>query len=210
MKKKLNLFFVEMHKSHHGDLTLHDDHLTDDERNAIHKSMTWYLVFWVLNVLVIIYVIIRLFWVYEAFFVGYIIFNTLALIASIAFLMKYKTWYGGGILTKIILVLFIISTIVFFIVILVVEFAPIDRIAHLKRGHEHWIYTALRIVFFAIPVLHSLCIICLWWQRSAAERRIENELHGTKAKGRLTLSYKPQVDDNERNVFKAVKNHLAK
>lgn len=199
-----------MHKRQdlsHNDLTLFDDRLTDDERKAITHSRILLLVFWVLNVFVVIYLSYRLFYQYESFFVGYVVFSVIALLASLLYACKYNAWYGNNILIFVVLLIFVLLSIVFFIFIAVVEFAPIKEIQHLRRGHGNWVYSALTVALFFIPLVHGLLIVCLWWQRRSAENRI---LSGGKkkkeAKGRIALNYKPQQDDNEKNVFEGIKN----
>jgi len=189
------------------DLTLYDDRLTDDERNSIRKSRNLLLFFWFLNLLVVIYIAYRLISQYESFFVGYVLFSIIALLASLLYAVRYNTWYGHNILIGFILILFILTSIVFFALIIIVEYFPIKELEHLKRGHDHWLYSVLTVISFLIPVLHSLMIICLWWQRSSAEARIARGRKSNKeAKGRLSLSYKPQVDDNEKNLFAGARN----
>ena len=189
------------------DLTLHDDQLTDSERKSIGASRNLLLFFWVLNLLVVIYIAYRLTIQYESFFVGYVLFSVIALIASLVYAVRYNTWYGNNILVGFILLLFILAAIFFFVFIMIVEYAPIAELEHLKRGHDNWLEEALTIITFLVPLLHALMIICLWWQRSSAESRIAASKNPKKqAKGRLSLNYKAQVDDNERNLFEGARN----
>ena len=189
------------------DLTLHDEQLTDAERSSISMSRTLLLFFWFLNLLVVIYIAYRLTVQYEVFFVGYVIFSVIALLASLVYAIRYNTWYGNNILIGFILLLFILAAIFFFIFIMTVEYAPIAELEHFKRGHENWVEEALTIITFLVPLLHALMIICLWWQRSSAESRIAKSKNPKKqAKGRLSLNYKAQVDDNERNLFEGARN----
>lgn len=189
------------------DLTMYDDRLTEDERKALTNSRILLLVFWVLNVFAVIYLSYRLFYQYESFFVGYVVFSVIALVASLLYACKYNAWYGNNILIGFILVLFVLVSIVFFVFIIIVEFVPIKEIQHLKRGHGHWAYSALTVALFFIPLVHSLLILCLWWQRRSAENRIKSGgKPKTEAKGRITLNYKPQVDDNEKSIFQGVRN----
>lgn len=191
----------------HTELTLHDDQLTDDERKAIKNSRSLLLFFWFLNVLVVIYIAYRLTTQYESFFVGYAMFTIIALVASILYALKYNAWYGNNILIGFILLVFVLSAFVFFVFIIVVEYAPIKQLEDLKRGHENWLFAVLTIVTFLVPLLHAMMIICLWWQRSAAESRIAaGKAPKKQAKGRLSLNYKPQVDDGEKNLFSGVRN----
>lgn len=198
-----------MHRSSLNEgLALYDSSLTEEERITIRTAQTYHLLSWLCNFIVIGYVIYRLATEFDSFFMGYVCFSVFALLASIAYWKRYKTWYGRNILIYFILLLFILISFALFALIVTVEFVPIKELQRFRKGHEHWTHITMRISFFFIPVVHSFFIIYLIYVRKKAEHRVLEERGGRKtAKGKLTLTYKPQVDerDMERNPFRGSK-----
>ena len=184
-------------------LTLYDSSLTDEERSRIRTAKVIHLITWVMDILVILYLIYIIVDRFESVFMGYIVFSVFALVASILYARRYKSWYGHNILIYFILLIFIIVNFMIFIAAIFAEFYPSEYYGRLRRGHDEWWQVAETLAFFFVPILHSLALIYLYAVRRNAEHRVLRDRGGLKiAQGKQILEYKPQVDDNdvERNL----------
>ena len=106
-----------MHRSSINEgLTLYDSKMTESEKKTIRFAQKFHLVTWILNLLVVGYIIFILAFSskFESVFMGYVIFSIFALIASILFAYKYKSWFGHNILIYFILLMFIIVNFIIF------------------------------------------------------------------------------------------------
>lgn len=188
-------------------LTLYDSNMKDDERKTVRTAQRIHLVTWIMNVLIIWYLIYRLAMEFESIFMGYVMYSCFALIASILYARRYKSWYAHNILIYFILFVFIVINIMMLWVTILAEFFPLEQYSRFRKGNIHWGMTVATIVFFSIPVIHSLAIIYLFSARKTIEHRILAERGGVKtAKGKNVLDYTPQVDDIENNKIRASKN----
>lgn len=187
---------------------------TEPDRKSLSTIKNLLLFFWVLNLILLIYVAYRLWQRFEPFLVVYLIFSIIALAWSLLYWLN--SWLGNNILAGFILVLFIIISTLLFLFALCVELLPIKALKQFKSSNSNWFYSILTILAFLIPFLHSVMIIVLWWKRRSAEAKVSHRVvsgkdtsRSKKPKGRLSLSYKPQLDDDtdrEKNLFHGHRN----
>ncbi|CAI2380399.1 unnamed protein product [Moneuplotes crassus] len=158
----------------------------------------------------VVYLAYFVFRKFESVFMGYIIFSCFALIASLIYARRYKSWYGHNILVYFILIVFIIINFILFGIAIIAEFWPLETSSGYRRAHDWWYEIAFTLLFFFIPVLHSMAIIYLFSVRKQCENRILRERGGLKtAHGKQILEYKPHQDDKdyERN-FQGAQNMI--
>lgn len=182
-------------------LTLYDSSMNEGERQTIRFAQKYHIVTWFLNILVVGYIIYVIVNDFESVFMGYVIFSIFALIASILYGTRYKSWYGHNILIYFILFIFVIVNIMIFAAAWIAEFVPGDQYGGAKRKHSTWWQTALTLLFFFQAVLHALSIILLVAVRRRTENRVLTDRGGKKQPhGKQVLEYKPQRDDVERQL----------
>ena len=81
---------------------------------------------------------------------------------------------------------------------MVIEFSSLVKLSKYKSAKNSTVQKLLRIIFFSIPVLHCFCIIALWYYRRKIDSDIDiHSQNKYSAKGRLSLSYKPQTDEKK-------------
>lgn len=188
-------------------LTLYDSCMNDTERRTIRFAQKYHLFTWVLNWFVVGYIIYIIIKDFESVFMGYVIFSVFALLASILYGYKYKSWLGHNILIYFILFVFIIINFIIFAAAWVAEFMPHDEHGSFGRGKHTALQTTLTILFFIIPLLHSLSIILLFSVRRRTENRVLVERGGLKQPhGKQILEYKPQKDDDVEKQLRGSKN----
>lgn len=84
---------------------------------------------------------------------------------------------------------------------------PHDEHGSFGRGKHTALQTTLTILFFIIPLLHSLSIILLFSVRRRTENRVLVERGGLKQPhGKQILEYKPQKDDDVEKQLRGSKN----
>ena len=193
-----------MHRSSiHEGLTLYDSSLLEKEAGWVRTSRFFHIFTWLLNVIVIIYLIYKITNDFESVFMGYIVFSVFALIASIIYARRYKSWYAHNILIYFILIIFIFVNFILFGAAIVAELIPAEAYENYREPNHTWWKVILTLCFFFVPVLHSLSIIYLFSVRKQCENRVLRERGGLKvAHGKQVLEYKPQVDgDYEKNLI---------
>lgn len=137
-------------------LTLYDSSMTEDERETVRRANLVHLITWVMNLLVLFYLIYKLIMEFESIFMGYVIFSCFALLVSLAYARRYKSWYGHNILVYFILFVFIVINILMFSITILAEVMPLEQYKRFRKGHLHWGLALGTILFFFVPVLHSV------------------------------------------------------
>jgi hypothetical protein len=84
---------------------------------------------------------------------------------------------------------------------------PHDEHGSVGTGNHTTLQTTLTILFFIVPLLHSLSIILLFSIRTRTENRVLLQRGGIKEpKGKQVLQFKPQKDDDVEKQLRLSKN----
>ncbi|CAI2380585.1 unnamed protein product [Moneuplotes crassus] len=188
-----------MHRSSiYEGLTLYDSGLSEGEAKWVRNSRLYHIICWFLNLLMVLCLAYIIWEKFESVFMGYIVFSCFALTASIIYARRYKSWYGHNILIYFILGIFIVINFILFGVIIMAELYPLEAAKEYRQTQDTWYNISLTLLFFFIPVLHSLAIVYLFSVRRYCETRVLKERGGLKQPhGKHILEYNPQKDDKD-------------